>query len=66
MCREKEDFFKGKKMNALVEGEIEDLAEKPEELKKSSKCKDLDVWHCNNFDKQERPIRLSKPNNLLR
>lgn len=43
MCREKEDFFKGKKMNALVEGEIEDLAEKPEELKKSSKCKDLDV-----------------------
>lgn len=39
-------------MNAVLEEEIEDLAEKLEELKKSCKSKDVEVRHCSNFDKK--------------
>lgn len=39
-------------MNAVLEEEIEDLAEKLEELKTSCKSKDVELRHCSNFDKK--------------
>ncbi|XP_075093496.1 uncharacterized protein LOC107797394 isoform X1 [Nicotiana tabacum] len=48
----KKKIFEGKNVNAVLEEEIEDLAEKLEELKKSCKSKDVEVRHCSNFDKK--------------
>ncbi|XP_015166077.1 calponin homology domain-containing protein DDB_G0272472 [Solanum tuberosum] len=48
----KKKIFEGKNVNAVLEEEIEDLAEKLEELKKSCKNKDVEVRHCSNFDKK--------------
>ncbi|KAK6776363.1 hypothetical protein RDI58_027364 [Solanum bulbocastanum] len=48
----KKKIFEGKDVNAVLEEEIEDLAEKLEELKKSCKNKDVEVSHCSNFDKK--------------
>ncbi|KAM3303558.1 myosin-3 [Capsicum chacoense] len=48
----KKKIFEGKNVNAVLEQEIEDLAEKLEELKKSCKNKDFEVRHCSNFDKK--------------
>ncbi|XP_055834618.1 uncharacterized protein LOC129903141 [Solanum dulcamara] len=48
----KKKIFEGKNVNAVLEEEIEDLAEKLEELKKSCKHKDVEVRHCSNFDKK--------------
>ncbi|CAN4119865.1 unnamed protein product [Withania somnifera] len=45
-------IFEGKNVNAVLEEEIKDLAEKLEELKKSCNNKDVDVRHCGNFDKK--------------
>ncbi|KAJ8543816.1 hypothetical protein K7X08_025434 [Anisodus acutangulus] len=48
----KKKIFEGKSVNAVLEEEIEDLAEKLEELKRSCKNKDVEVRHCSNFDKK--------------
>ncbi|XP_027148045.1 myosin-9 [Coffea eugenioides] len=48
----KKKIFEGKNVNAVLEEEIEELAEKLEELQKSSGLEDLEVRNCNNFDKQ--------------
>ncbi|KAL3850135.1 hypothetical protein ACJIZ3_012017 [Penstemon smallii] len=48
----KKKIFEGKNVNAVLEEEIEDLAEKLEELQKSSKDKDPEVRNCSNFDKK--------------
>lgn len=48
----KKKIFEGKNVNAVLEEEIKDLAEKLEELKKSCKNKDVEVRHCINFDKK--------------
>ncbi|XP_060216040.1 uncharacterized protein LOC132643594 [Lycium barbarum] len=49
----KKKIFEGKSVNAVLEEEIEDLAEKLEELKKICKNnKDVEVRHCSNFDKK--------------
>ncbi|KAL2238606.1 UNVERIFIED_CONTAM: hypothetical protein Sindi_1052300 [Sesamum indicum] len=45
-------IFEGKNVNAVLEEEIEDLAEKLEELQKSSRSKDDEVGNCSNFDKK--------------
>ncbi|KAL0435377.1 UNVERIFIED_CONTAM: hypothetical protein Sradi_0245600 [Sesamum radiatum] len=45
-------IFEGKNVNAVLEEEIEDLAEKLDELQKSSRTKDDEVRHCSNFDKK--------------
>ena len=48
----KKKIFEGKNVNAVLEEEIEERAEKLEELQKSSGLEDLEVRNCNNFDKQ--------------
>ncbi|MCD7465647.1 hypothetical protein HAX54_001680 [Datura stramonium] len=48
----KKKIFEGKNVNSVLEEELEDLAEKLEELKKSCKNKDVEVRHCSNFDKK--------------
>ncbi|KAL0389319.1 UNVERIFIED_CONTAM: hypothetical protein Scaly_0289000 [Sesamum calycinum] len=45
-------IFEGKNVNAVLEEEIEDLADKLEELQKSSRTKDDEVRNCSNFDKK--------------
>ncbi|KAK4419579.1 hypothetical protein Salat_2370800 [Sesamum alatum] len=45
-------IFEGKNVNAVLEEEIDDLAEKLEELQKSSRTKDDEVQNCSNFDKK--------------
>lgn len=48
----KKKIFEGKNVNAVLEEEIEDLAEKLEELQKTSRIKDSEVRNCSNFDKK--------------
>ncbi|KAJ8551356.1 hypothetical protein K7X08_000726 [Anisodus acutangulus] len=48
----KKKIFEGKNVNAVLEEEIEDLAGKLEELKKSCKNKNVEVRHCSNFDRK--------------
>ncbi|KAL0459190.1 UNVERIFIED_CONTAM: hypothetical protein Slati_0546200 [Sesamum latifolium] len=45
-------IFEGKNVNAVLEEEIGDLAEKLDELQKSSRSKDDEVRNCSNFDKK--------------
>ncbi|CAA3013540.1 Hypothetical predicted protein [Olea europaea subsp. europaea] len=45
-------IFEGKSVSAVLEEEIEDLAEKLEELTKSSKAKGHEFRNCSNFDKK--------------
>ncbi|KAG8388992.1 hypothetical protein BUALT_Bualt02G0183100 [Buddleja alternifolia] len=48
----REKIFEGKNVNAVLDEEIEDLAEKLEELQKTSRLKDYEVKKCSNFDKK--------------
>ncbi|KAJ9698026.1 hypothetical protein PVL29_007235 [Vitis rotundifolia] len=48
----KKKICEGKSVSTVLEEEIEDLAEKLEELQRSSDAKDLEVKKCSNFDKQ--------------
>ncbi|KAL3529908.1 hypothetical protein ACH5RR_009230 [Cinchona calisaya] len=48
----KKKIFEGKNVSAVLDEEIEDLAEQLEELQKSSGLKDLEVRNCSNFDKK--------------
>ncbi|KAL2557235.1 myosin-related [Forsythia ovata] len=45
-------IFEGKNVSAVLEEEIEDLAEKLEELTKSSRAKGHEFRNCSNFDKK--------------
>ncbi|CAK9164707.1 unnamed protein product [Ilex paraguariensis] len=45
-------IYEGENVNTVLEEEIEDLAEKLEELRRSSGVVDFEVRDCSNFDKQ--------------
>ncbi|KAA8549766.1 hypothetical protein F0562_001216 [Nyssa sinensis] len=45
-------IYDGKSIGAVLEEEIKDLAEKLQELQKSSGVKDVEVRNCSNFDKK--------------
>ncbi|KAL2540909.1 myosin-related [Abeliophyllum distichum] len=60
-------IFEGKNVSAVLEEEIEDLAEKLEELTKTSRAKGHEFRNCSNFDKKACVLqrRLEKLGGLL-